>query len=151
MAVLLAAVLVSWQEPTVVGVLEGVATYYAEGVMAHVAVHRGEIPDPALYPAFLADRGLVGAVALNRAGDLGRAVWLDGPQGIEGPFLVLDCAQRDHYEDREARGHIVEVDWATAQRWGMAGPVAVDVYFRDPRPWSERPPEFLVMCCRSLP
>lgn len=129
-----------WGIPTSEELVEGQATYYAEGVMAKVAVNRGYIADVADYRAWLEREGLVGTVALNAAGDLGRWVYLEGPQGVEGPFLSIDCAQRDHYVDRVRRGRVVEVDWWTAQRWGMRGPVAVRVLFsglRSPAPVSE--------------
>lgn len=134
-AVAITATLMAWMEPTPAGVVSmtGEATYYDSGVMARVMTNRLLIDDPGEYPEWLADQDLVGAVALNRAGDLGRLVWLDGPAGIEGPFLVADCAQRAHYEDRERRGRIVEVDWATAERWRLRAPAEVVVWFVDPR------------------
>lgn len=125
-------VLLDWWQPSPEPVQSGWATYYNPGVMAQVVANRGYIDRPGEYQGLLASRGVVGAVALNRAGDLGRRVWLDGPGGREGPFLVLDCAQFVHYGQRLRGGRIVEVDWATAQRWGMTGPVRVMVWFVDP-------------------
>lgn len=128
-----AAAVTGWAQPTAAEQLEGEATFYAQGMMSRVAVNRGLIDFPGDLARWLRMEGAVGAVALNRAGDLYRHVWIDGPLGIEGPFVAIDCSQREHYEDREARGRVVEVDWVTKERWGMAGPVAVRVWFRDPR------------------
>lgn len=127
-----AALLMEWWTPTPADIDAGYALYYDDGLMAQVAANRGYISRPDEYDAWLQARGLVGAVSLLRQGDLGRKVWLDGPDGIEGPFLVVDCAQRVHYPARVARGTIVEVDRATARRWGMKGPVPVGVWFVDP-------------------
>lgn len=52
-----------------------------------------------------------------------RRVWLQRPgRDVEGPFLVVDCAQRNHRAALIERGWVVDVDWETAQRWGMRGP-----------------------------
>ena len=113
--------------------MDGWATYYADGVMARVAVNRGYIHQVDEFPAFLEGRGYVGAVALNRMGDLGRSIWLERDPGeVEGPFLSLDCAALEDYGRRVKRLRIVEVDWTTSRRWGMRGPVPVRVWFVDP-------------------
>ncbi len=136
MAVFLAAaILQPWHAPTAVDVLDGMATYYTKGLMEQVAQYRGE--DLSHY---------AGGVALNPAGDLGRVVWLeplDTAQGrhndqIEGPFLVVDCAQAAHYAQRLQQNRVVEVDWETAQRWGMQGPAPVRVWFHKPMPGGVR-------------
>jgi len=100
--------------------LEGRATYYAPGLMETVAANRGYDLD-----------GYLGGVALNRKGDLGRAVWLEWDNAVEGPFLVVDCAQERHYHLREEQNRVVEVDAATARRhWGYGvGPAPVKGYF----------------------
>lgn len=128
-----ALVLLPWNEPTGSVYLVGQATYYSDGVMETVAVNRGHIASPDLYGAWLQVNGLTGAIAGNRAGDLGRRVWIHGPDGLEGPFLVIDCAQRGpHYEAREAAGRVIEVDYPTAVAWDMAGPIPVVVLFSEP-------------------
>lgn len=138
MVVLLATMLAAgpaagWETSTPISSLDGEATYYASGVMATVAANRGLVAEPGEFPAWLETQGYVGAVALNRAGDLGRQVWLQGPAGlVEGPFLVIDCAHPDLWLDREQRGRVVEVDWETARRWQMRGPVVVQVFFLPP-------------------
>jgi len=120
---LAAAILQPWHAPTAVDVVEGLATYYSPGLMERVAANRG-----------MELRGYAGGVALNPAGDLGRVVWLEHEGRIEGPFLVVDCAQAAHYAKRLAQNRVVEVDWETAQRWAMRGPVPVRVWFQRPIP-----------------
>ena len=100
--------------------LEGQATYYSHGLMERVAENRG-----------MDLTGYMGGIALNRKGDLGRVVWLEWDDAVEGPFLVVDCAQRNHYKSRGNR--VVEVDAETAKRHGFfgVGPVPVKVFFYD--------------------
>jgi len=76
----------------------------------------------------------VGGVALNRRGDLGRIVWLEFNGELRGPFLVVDCSQEIHYNDRESAGYIVEVSAKFADEMGFYGvaPVPVHVHFRPP-------------------
>ena len=105
--------------------LIGVATYYADGVMEQVLANRG-----------LACAECVGSVALLDAAHLGQRVWLQAPgRAVEGPYLVADCANRAHVAALRARGFVVDVDWATAQRWGMRGPLpGVRVWLAQPTP-----------------
>ena len=130
-AVLAAAV---WQVPTGELSVEGKATHYGPGLMGEVARNRGVSLD-----------GFAGGVALNRAGDLGRKVWLEwdpstssgrGEGLVDGPFLVVDCAGRGQdYVRRERQGYVVEVSERVALARGFAwvGPVGVRVWFVDPR------------------
>jgi hypothetical protein len=113
--------------------LAGQATYMRPGLMADVVAYRG-----------LDLGGYTGAVALNRRGDLGRSVWVRWPDGsLEGPLLVVDCAQRgEHYRAREWQGRVIEVDAETAQRHGFygVGPLGgVRVYFDGPVPCNGLP------------
>jgi hypothetical protein len=104
--------------------LDGYATYYAPGLMEKVAANRG-----------IDLQAYLGGVALNRAGDLGRAVWLEwGPGQVEGPFLAVDCAQFKHFPERQRLSYVVEVDAGTARRHRFygAGPVPVRVLFTEP-------------------
>jgi len=117
-----------WRAETTARVITGDATFMAETMMAKAAMGHGFIDDWRDWPGWLESRGFAGAVALNRAGDIGRAVWLDGPNGLEGPFFVADCAGRDAYAWRVAAGRVVEVDWQTAQAWGMNDLVPVTVW-----------------------
>lgn len=106
-----------------VALLVGTVTYYAAGVMERVRDYRG-----------LACDECVGYVALLPAEDIGRHVWLQRPDAApEGPFLVVDCAQAEHIAGLTERGIVGEVDWETAQRWGMFGPLpGVRIFFEDP-------------------
>lgn len=104
------------------GNLEGQATYYSPHLMETVAENRG-----------MDLNGYLGGVALNRKGDLGRVVWLEFDRAINGPYLVVDCARKHHYETRERLGRVVEVDAETAKRQGFYRykPIPVKVYFDD--------------------
>jgi len=115
-----------WTIPTSDVSIGGKATYMNPGVMEGVVSY------------FELDlSGYVGAVALNRQGDKGRAVWLEWEDGtIDGPFLVVDCAQRvGHFEDRERQRRVVEVswDWAVKKGFALVGPVPVKVWFVNPK------------------
>lgn len=115
-----------WQIPTSDDSVTGMATYYAPGIMEAVAVNRG-----------MSLSGYRGGVALNRAGDLGRTVWLEYKDEIVGPYLVVDCARRGpDFEERERKGYIVEVDHRVARDWGIVGvgPAPVKVHFELPLP-----------------
>jgi hypothetical protein len=128
-----AALAVLWHTPTDDAMVTGIATY--NNRMATVAVNRGHIEDPLFYQDWLDAEGLAGAVALNRQADIGRKVWIDGPAGREGPFLVIDCAQLRHLRRRLELGRLVDVDHITGERWGMFQPIPVDVYFQLPEFW----------------
>jgi hypothetical protein len=75
---------------------------------------------------------------MMRAGDLGRKVWLKpAGQPAEGPFLVVDYAAQRNFDALWARGLVAEVDYATAQRWNMRGPLA-DVLILGESPYTQR-------------
>ncbi len=110
--------------------IDGMATYYGPGVMEEVVFNRN-----------MDLRGYIGGVALNRAEDLGRVVWLERGSEITGPWLVVDCAQAgEHYLNRENADPplVVEVPWEQAEKWQMRGPTQVRVWFI--RPAVKRPP-----------
>lgn len=120
----LAVTVALWTVPTSEPHLDGLATYYSPGLMEQVAVNRG-----------MDLTGYHSGVALNRAGDLRRTVWLTWPDGqVTGPHLVIDCAQRNHYATRESQRRIVEVAAELAQEIGFyrVGPHPVRVLFRQP-------------------
>ena len=102
------ALLSPWLRPTEEEYLDGYATYMDYGVMDKVISNRGlQWSD---------------GVALNRAGDRGREVWLLWGDGtISGPLKVVDCAQRIHFGRREQWGHVVEVSAELAQERGFYG------------------------------
>ncbi len=105
----------------------GVATYYAPGVMEWVRNYRraqGEIADCP---------DCVGAVALLRAGDIGRKVWLQPPGGeLAGPFIVVDCARDTDIPALLDRNWAVDVGYDLGQLWGMAGPMDDVIVWADP-------------------
>jgi hypothetical protein len=89
----------------------GSSVFYAPDVMEATAKYRGLSMD-----------GYVGAVAVPFASEIGHRVWLKRP-GLdwEGPFLVADCSRRnDMYGHIEFNDQVVEVDFDTAVKWGMA-------------------------------
>lgn len=89
----------------------GMAVYYSPGLMRATAAYRG-----------LDMQGYVGAVALQTPAHIGEAVWLKRPgTPWEGPFLVADTAARCHAFVNVAYLRVMlEVDFRTAVRWGMA-------------------------------
>jgi hypothetical protein len=105
----------------------GLATYYASGTMEWVWEYRrqnGQVPE---CPE------CVGAVALLRAGDLGRKVWLQPPGGeLAGPFLVVDCAATGDIPALLARNWSVDVGYDLAQLWGMTRPLDDVIVWPDP-------------------
>ena len=98
----------------------GEVTFYAYDVMERVYHRRLEL---AQVP-YCDKPACVGYVATLRPGDLGRKVWFMRP-GFqpEGPFLVVDYAATSDFARLDRRGLIAEVDYETARRWGMTGPL----------------------------
>ena len=98
----------------------GEVTFYAYDVMERAYHRRLEL---AQVP-YCDKPTCVGYVATLRPGDLGRKVWLMRP-GFppEGPFLVVDYAAAGDFARLDRRGLIAEVDYETARRWGMTGPL----------------------------
>jgi hypothetical protein len=112
----------------------GLATFYASGMMEYVAGYRqsqGQLPS---CPE------CVGTVALLRAGDIGRKVWLQPPDGERvGPFLVIDCARRQDVDPLVARGWAVDVSYELGQAWAMNRPLAGVTVLEDPADAGVRP------------
>ena len=76
----------------------------------------------------------IGLIAMMRRGDLGRKVWLEHDGQRSGPYLCVDVANPAAFGKRLAIGDLVELDWQTAQRWQMRGPVMVRVgEWQEPR------------------
>lgn len=115
-----------YSEPTPLPIT-GLAMYYAPQVMDRVELYRERMNQ------IEACEECIGRVALLRAGDLGRLVWIQVEDGIvEGPFQVLDVAARHHIPDLLRRNWVVDVDYETARRWGMRGPIEVTVFAEPP-------------------
>lgn len=88
----------------------GKAVWYAPYVMEATAEWRGMELD-----------GFLGGVSLFSPEDIGEIAWLKRPNmEWEGPFLVVDASQRNHmYTTIIYVNEVVEVDFDTAERWGM--------------------------------
>ena len=112
----------------------GLATFYARGLMEYVEAYRRERGQLPPCPE------CVGSVALLRAGDIGRKVWLQ-PLGEEmvGPFLVIDCAHLDDVQPLLDRGWVVDISFDLGQLWGMAAPLAGVTVIADPSPAGSGP------------
>ncbi len=105
----------------------GLATFYAPGLMEHVQSYRAAQAEIAACPE------CVGSVALLRAGDIGRKVWLQPPMGGPvGPFLVVDCARQQDVSPLLARNWAVDVSYELGQIWGMARPLDGVTVLEDP-------------------
>jgi hypothetical protein len=75
----------------------------------------------------------VGTVALLRAGDIGRKVWLQPPGGDRiGPFLVIDCARQEDVWPLVDRGWVVDVSYELGELWRMDRPLADVTVLADP-------------------
>lgn len=117
--------------------LSGDAVYSSKGVAERVVQYRLTEMNQDLRCSYC-----VGYVALADKSMLGRDVWIrrKGKVVVEGPFRVSDTSQAKHRDAFVALGRVVEVDWNTAVRWGMAGvgPLPVVVYDKAPPPLHER-------------
>ena len=121
MLVLAGAIAVS---PAPLHVDVGVATYYAPGVMERVIANRQRWGQDLGW-----ERDVVGYVAVWDCGLLGSLAWITWIRDrvLEGPFLVVDCADPRDYGHLLRIGFAVDVDWATAHRRGMVAPEPVVV------------------------
>ena len=107
--------------------IQGLATYYNPGVMDYVQDYRLQAGDIDACPE------CVGSVALLRAGDIGRKVWLQPPGGDPvGPFLVVDCARRQDVAPLLQRNWVVDVSYEVGRNWGMNRPLDGVIVFEDP-------------------
>jgi hypothetical protein len=107
--------------------IQGLATYYNPGIMEYVQEYRLRAGDIDPCPE------CVGSVALLRAGDIGRKVWLQPPgRDPVGPFLVVDCARRQDVIPLLQRNWAVDVSYEVGQYWGMNRPLDGVIVFEDP-------------------
>ena len=105
----------------------GLATFYALGMMEHVL----DVRDG--YGQMLRCPECVGTVALLRAGDIGRKVWLQPPGGEKiGPFLVIDCARQEDVWPLVSRNWVVDVSYELGELWGMNRPLDDVTVLADP-------------------
>jgi hypothetical protein len=101
---------------------QGRAMYYNPGVMAEVLAYRLNLGHVTPCPE------CIGYAALLRSGDINRKVWIQWPDGVvDGPYLVVDVAAKQHVGTLLARNWVVDVDHETAARRGMNQPLAVTV------------------------
>ncbi|MCB0113164.1 MAG: hypothetical protein R2873_21205 [Caldilineaceae bacterium] len=102
--------------------LQGLAMYYNPGIMDRVLVNQlawGDVTE--------CDE-CIGRVALLREGDMDRRVWLQRPgHPAEGPFWVIDQAAKRDVPGLVRRNWAVDVDYETAMRWEMRGPIPIVV------------------------
>lgn len=111
-----------YYQPTVLP-LRGRAMFYNPDIMQRVLNFRLQAGHVTACP------DCVGYVAMLRRGDLDRRVWLQREgQTVDGPFWVIDAADRNHVGSLLARGWVVDVDHETALRWGIRRPVAVTIW-----------------------
>jgi len=98
--------------------LTGCVTYYADGVFDEVYANRLAFGHVEPCPKCI---GLVAVLDRQYVGEL---AYLTRPgHAEEGPFLIADCAAAKDLVRLQARGLVAEVDWQTAQRWGMRAPL----------------------------
>ncbi len=95
----------------------GKAMYYNPGIMEKVVENRLKFKRIELCEE------CIGRVAMLRYGDVNRKVWIQFyGSHLEGPFHVTDTAATQHVGMLLERNWILDVDYQTAQRWGMRMP-----------------------------
>lgn len=75
----------------------------------------------------LSMNGYSGGIATMFCGNIGRTAYIRpfAEGHWRGPYLVVDCSARQHLFYNIVINQIAfEVDWNTAQRWGMTGGLA---------------------------
>lgn len=112
------------------GWIPGLVTYETQFLrLPKVSVGSAVFYAPQAMEANVEARGLpwkdtyVGSVAVEFCSEIGHTVWLKRPNSKEweGEFLVADCSRRnDLYGHIIYRDQVVEVDFETAVRWGIA-------------------------------
>ena len=121
---------ISWESKTPYITSSGCAAYYNTGVMARSAANLGIIEKRADYKKWLSDNGYIGAVAVYRAGDVGRTVhilWYDGT--IDGPYIAIDTVSMNHYDMGIDRNRVVDIDHNTAVAHDIDAPVNVVIIY----------------------
>lgn len=100
-------------------VAEGTAARFDEGVMPGVVANRlawGDVTRDQV------DRA-AGFVALLDCGQLGRFVWLEQGERVDGPYLVTDCVAEAHRPLWKEWERAVDLDWAVALDWDVVDDV----------------------------
>lgn len=115
-----------WYEPPTD--FYGVMSSYAPGVMEAQVAHR-KLPE--------GTRG----VALMSCANIGKKVFLR-PQGRgwEGPFIAVDCSQRNHmYYHQVGMGLVVEIGYKQTEKWGFRTAGRIDVHIGSGAPGAYDP------------
>jgi len=121
---------VGWNEQTEYMAMSGCAAYYAEDRMATTATVLDIIEQSSEYKTWLEDNGYIGAVAVYRLGDKWRDVHILWPDGtIDGPYIAIDVVARHHYELGLKKNRVIDVDYNTAKKHNMRGPMAVTIIY----------------------
>lgn len=125
-------------------IFTGEAVFYAPGVMERVIEvrsQRGLDPIAQHRVDRWYDGEYLGAVSAMSPSDMWKEIWIKAPHTgrWEGPYLVVDCAQQNHIYRAIAVGkEIIEVDFDTAERWGMVSSDASGNWIRsETASWSE--------------
>jgi hypothetical protein len=102
----------AWTLPLVL-LAQGYAAFYGDGVMEQTWSYRSSyLPN---CPQ------CVGMVALPEAEHIGRLVYIDWgwPEGIAGPYYVIDCAQAQHLAAMHQKQRVIEVSYTEARKHNM--------------------------------
>ena len=106
----------------------GVMSSYAQNVMENQVRYR-KLPE--------GTRG----VALMSCENIGKKVWLRPPgHGWEGPFIAVDCSQRNHmYYHQVGMGLVAEVGYEQTVKWGFRTAGRIDVHIGGGPPGAYNP------------
>lgn len=121
-----------WEDETPYMSMSGCAAYYGIGVMEKTALNMGYIDeaDSDAYYEWLESEGYIGAVAVYRLGDRGKDVYILWPDGIiDGPYKSIDVVAEHHYDLGLDKNRVIDVDYETAVRHDMRGPVSVTIVY----------------------
>jgi len=121
---------IDWEDDTWFPSMSGCAAYYADGNMAKTMTAFGYTEKSSGYYNWLDENGYLGAVAVYRKGDMGKDVHILWPDGtIDGPYIAIDVVAKHHYNLGLSKNRVVDVDYNTAMRHEMRGPVAVTIIY----------------------
>lgn len=106
----------------------GLMSSYAEGVMERMCAANGPCD------------GYRGGIAVPSCALVGQTAWLRPTgRGWSGPFLIVDCSQRNHaYWHHTVLGLAAEIGYTVTKDWGMVISDRVDVHVGAGKPngWS---------------
>ena len=101
--------------PTFYGLMSSYGPGVMEAQLRHRKIDEGKYKD---------------GIALMSCAYIGHTAWLRRPGfGWDGPFVVVDCSQKNHmYYHYVGMGLVVEVGYKTTERWGAKVLQRVDVH-----------------------